>query len=121
MIRIFRAVPPKMQAWILDYFWLIPAGIIAGLGVIIFIWVLEPDPYRIVNATQMPVMGSIDTGGDSGFRTAFLVRLPDGNTARVSTKSLVLAQTVVDTACVQTRAHESGKLSYALVAPTLCE
>ncbi|MEP3636251.1 MAG: hypothetical protein ABJN14_03205 [Paracoccaceae bacterium] len=49
--------------------------------------------------------------GDSGFSTAFLVSLPDGNTARVSTDSLVLAQTIVDTACVQTRAHEAGKLS----------
>ncbi|MEO9822427.1 MAG: hypothetical protein ABJ370_10620 [Paracoccaceae bacterium] len=121
MIRIFRALPPKMQAWFLDHFWLIPAVIIVSIGVIVFIWKLAPDPYRVVHATQMPVIGSMDTSGDSGFSTAFLVSLPDGNTARVSTDSLILAQTIVDTACVQSRAHESGKLSYVLVAPTICE
>ena len=121
MIRVFRVLPPKIQAWILDHFWVIPSGTIASVGAIALIWIVQPDPYRAVSATHMPVTRSMDTSSDGGFGTAFLIRLPDGSIKSVGTTSITLAQTVVDTACIQTRAHESVKLSYVLVTPSVCE
>jgi len=120
MRKWLRHLSPHAQYYWLEHGWLIGAG--AGAVFIggAYLWFARPDPYEVIGYVAAPVISSFGTSSDTGTSWRFLIDLPDNQRASVSTSSLALAHTATQTACIERRQHESGRVSHVLVAPGKC-
>ena len=119
MARWIRILPPRVQAWLVDYGGL--SLFLAGLavaGVALIAWTknepLEHDGFHLVE------VDSTTSISDDGFHLGVFFHLDGAGPYYASTTSLVLAQTIVETACVERRKGASGRLAFRLVAAPQC-
>ncbi|KNG95547.1 hypothetical protein ATO11_02855 [Pseudaestuariivita atlantica] len=104
----------------LEYGALLLVGLTAAIGLVAYIALLKPDKVMAETPQRLPVIRSMDTSGEDGFEASFILKTPDETLVRVTTTSLALAQTVVDTACVLRLDRASGRVSWRLAPPHRC-
>ena len=101
---------------------LLLAGFLLGGGLIVLIATLGIEPKTQDGFVRADVLFTNSYATDtSGFRHTAIVRLPDGSTAHVTTKSVALSATVTDTVCLSRRRGDSGKHYYRIAQPNLCK
>lgn len=99
--------------------WLIPTLLILGIWAIKFIGREHTFKAYIKAHVQF---STTTTTEEYGNRYVFVVQIPEHGTARLTTKNLSLALTIIDTACVEVRRFkDNGKPRFSLAPIEKCD
>ncbi|WP_299042184.1 hypothetical protein [uncultured Tateyamaria sp.] len=99
------------------------------IGVVAVLWLgavvatvlyVRPDPVVDRDFLTARVLGSADTSSDAGFSVRFALEFPDGTPKSLSTASMSVAVTIIETACVERRTLSSGNEHFVLVPTNMC-
>ncbi len=96
---------------------------VLGAGLIYIFFFFDPEPHEFQEYQQGEVQffNSITTEG-RGTSYIFKVKMADGKSISVSTSSLQMALTIIETACIEIRRFkESGNFKYKLAGNHNCE
>lgn len=121
MHRLLKYLPARWHIYVLDWFWFLPIGLLCLGCFALIIYFATPAPYQNAGYVTAQVQTGMDVSTENGFRYRFVGALDDGTLVTFGTRSMALAATAAQTACLQRRAHDDGTISYVLAYPERCQ
>ncbi|MEO0936754.1 MAG: hypothetical protein AAFY38_01220 [Pseudomonadota bacterium] len=108
-------------------FVLIEYGVLAAIllsvltAALAFVWLYDPSPHRHDGFHRADVRATFDVSDDTtGFRLRVVFDVDDGGPFTATTRSFALAHQVTNTACVERRLRENGRVFFYIVHSSHC-